>query len=210
MFTLGSVEDVPQNPAGEWSEYFSATLGKPLHPLFATHEARLPRRGRALELGCGVGTGVLYLVDRGLEVDAVDIHPEAIQIVRQRLGQRSGVRLFESSFVDLELPSDHYDLVAAGFSLFFLSPDEFSGFWQRVLVSMRTGGSFLGQFLGLEDDWADRGYSVQTREEVSGLLRDFRDVDIDEVNREGLTSVGTAKHWHVFHVFAEGLRETRS
>ena len=43
---------------------------------------RLPRRGRALDLACGAGRNALFLAQRGLTVDAVDI--SAVALARAR------------------------------------------------------------------------------------------------------------------------------
>ncbi len=46
--------------------------------------AELPP-GRALDLGCGTGTNVRYLLEQGWQADGVDFVPQAIEIARQKL-----------------------------------------------------------------------------------------------------------------------------
>ncbi len=41
--------------------------------------------GRALDLGCGTGTNVRYLVERGWQTDGVDFVPQAVATARARL-----------------------------------------------------------------------------------------------------------------------------
>ncbi|MFP3915524.1 MAG: class I SAM-dependent methyltransferase [Actinomycetota bacterium] len=59
-------------------------------PVFAHVEHLLPRAGRALEIACGRGQGVAWLARRGMEVWAVDVSGEAIELTR-RLVEAYGV-----------------------------------------------------------------------------------------------------------------------
>jgi tellurite methyltransferase len=44
--------------------------------------------------------------------------------------------------------------------------------------------------------------SFQTREEAEELLRGFDVERFTEVEEDGQTALGEAKHWHLFHVVA--------
>lgn len=81
-----------------WDERF-AELGmapvdlddsNPPPPVFARVDDLLPRQGRALEIACGRGQGVVWLARRGMEVWAVDVSPVAIGLAR-RLAVAYGV-----------------------------------------------------------------------------------------------------------------------
>lgn len=41
-----------------------------------------------------------------------------------------------------------------------------------------------------------------TRSEVDELLRDFEIEQLVEIEEDGTTAIGEAKHWHLFHVVA--------
>lgn len=190
----------PPNPASSWSEYFASTLDKPLHPIFARLDPHLPPSGRALELGCGVGLGAAHLRERGLDVLAVDAEPEAVARTRERVGDDPRVEVREAMMQDLPLGAAQFDAIVAGFSLFFLSPADFAAFWPRLVRSLKPGGLFAGQFLGVHDDWKDLGFSLHTRTEVERLLEPFDLLYFEEAERDGATTQGVRKHWHVFHV----------
>lgn len=183
-----------------WSEYYAATLRKPLHPLYTVLDSYLAKSGMAVDLGCGVGHGVIHLLDRGWRVEAVDAEEEALRILRSRLQGRQGAELVCSRLEDYTPPK--CQAAIAMFSLFFLDQDEFNALWKRVVRSITPGGVFAGQFLGLHDDWQSRGYTVHRKHEVETLLTDFEILHLDEVERDGETAVGGSKHWHVFHVVA--------
>ena len=47
-----------------------------------------------------------------------------------------------------------------------------------------------------------RSMSFHPREDVLALLSDFDIEHLDEVDEDGATAVGDAKHWHLFHIVA--------
>ncbi|HVL38508.1 MAG TPA: class I SAM-dependent methyltransferase [Fimbriimonadaceae bacterium] len=175
-------------------------MRKPLHPLFEHLEGVLPAGADALDLGCGVGHGTLFLLERGFRVTAVDAESRALDILRSRVSSAHRVSLIASRFEDFEPPP--CDLVLAFFSLFFMPAEAFKTFWQKLVAAMRPGGVFAGQFLGVNDEWRDRGYSTFTSAEVRRLLAGLETLYYEEVERDGETALGTPKHWHVFHVIA--------
>lgn len=68
----------------------------------ATHHARrFVRAGvrRVLDLGCGIGTDALAMLDAGLDVVAVEADPETASVARANLGDRAEVLLGDA--VDL-------------------------------------------------------------------------------------------------------------
>ncbi|MFF9121805.1 class I SAM-dependent methyltransferase [Streptomyces sp. NPDC014889] len=78
--------------AAGWWDGFYADRNRPV-PFFADKpdenlvewlERGLIGGRRALDLGCGPGRNALYLAERGFEVDAVDLSPQAIAWARER------------------------------------------------------------------------------------------------------------------------------
>lgn len=184
----------------DWSEYYAATLDKPLHPLYEELNPYLPQAGIAIELGCGVGHGVIHLLERGLSVIAVDMNREPLAILSRRLPTAADVQLVQSRLEDFSFPKA--DVIVAGFTLFFLSGEDFSKVWERICEALPPRGLFMGQLLGPNDDWRDRGYTVQSSGEVLELFREFDLLHHEEVERDGETAARTPKHWHVHHVVA--------
>ncbi len=180
--------------------YYQSVLEKPLHDVYRILEPHLPAGGVAVDLGCGVGTATLFLVERGFEVFAVDREARAIEILRSRLPEGAPVHPIVSEMMDWEIPD--CQVVVAGFSLFFLSPEQLPVYWPRVVDALTPGGLFAGQFLGPHDEWADKGHALVDDAVLRTMLAAFDLIHFDEVDREGQTAVGNAKHWHVFHVVA--------
>ncbi|MFF4140103.1 class I SAM-dependent methyltransferase [Streptomyces sp. NPDC001698] len=78
--------------AADWWDGFYADRTRPV-PFFADKpdenlvewlERGLIGGRRALDLGCGPGRNALHLAERGFEVDAVDLSPQAIAWARER------------------------------------------------------------------------------------------------------------------------------
>jgi trans-aconitate methyltransferase len=190
----------PRNPVGDWHDYYEASRDKPLHPLYAVLEPHLPASGHAIELGCGVGNGVQWLLERGLDTVALDVMDEALVVTGGRTPPDLRPRL-ELACCDMRaypMPPGGFDVVVAGFSLFFLPVQDLPAQWERISRSLRDGGLFMGQLLGENDDWADH-LTTQSRPEVGSLLSDFEVLHLEAVEKPGRTAQGTQKNWHVFH-----------
>ncbi|MFE7230078.1 class I SAM-dependent methyltransferase [Streptomyces sp. NPDC002405] len=77
--------------AGWWDGFYADRsrpvpffVDKPDENLVEWLERGLIGGRRALDLGCGPGRNALYLAERGFEVDAVDLSPQAIAWARER------------------------------------------------------------------------------------------------------------------------------
>jgi SAM-dependent methyltransferase len=194
----------PPNPVGTWSEYFDSMLDKPVHPLYRELTPLLRPGDKVLDLASGVGQGALHLLAYGQRVWACDIHGEALAALYDRTLEelRPALHVRVMSFENLRLQPGFFDVVAAGFCLFFMSREQLGEKWPMLVDALRPGGLFMGQFLGIRDDWTAMGYTAHSREEVEAMLHGFETVVLDEVERDGRTSQGTEKYWHVFHVIA--------
>ena len=188
--------------AEDWKDYYVARKPKGLHPTYALLEPHLPSGGRALELGCGTGHGVLHLVEKGFEVVAVDAHAAGLDSLRADLPCDARATLIQSRFEDLDVATlGAFDVIVAGFSLFFMNREQFLDFWPKLRGAMAPGCVFMGQILGPNDTWAHE-CAVLDRAEVDGLLEGLDVLHLEEVDRDGETTTGEAKHWHVFHIVA--------
>jgi tellurite methyltransferase len=185
----------------QWTRYFEITKDKPAHSMFDLLDEYLPEAGRAIDLGCGPGRGTLRLLARGLEVTAVDIAREALDLVRERVPADAPLTLVCGSLDEVAL-APPYDVAVGCFSLFFLEPDRFARFWPHLVDAIAPGGLWAGQFLGVRDTWRERGYTVHTREEAEHLLDGFEILHFSEMDEDGATATGDPKHWHVFHTIA--------
>ncbi|MGO4300686.1 class I SAM-dependent methyltransferase [Leifsonia sp. RAF41] len=113
--------------------------------------------GPVLDLGAGTGKLAASLVDRGLEVTAVDPSPEMLRVLRERL---PGVRASEGAAERIPFPDASFDLVLAAQAWHWVDPERAVPEVVRVL---RPGGR-----IGLV--WNERDESVGWVRELGELM----------------------------------------
>ena len=202
-----------------WTRYYAAAGNDPRPTLLAAlerFEAEPTDRDRlAVDLGCGTGRDTMELLRRGWRVFAIDSQEEAIERLCKQDDVLAAADRLETAVADFESATwPTCDLVNASFALPFCPPERFPAFWQRIGSSLRAGGRVCGQLFGERDEWASDSpasprawasplaMTFHTREEVDELLRDFDVEQLVEIEEDGTTAIGEAKHWHLFHVVA--------
>jgi tellurite methyltransferase len=193
-----------------WEEYYAAITDREPRPLFRrlmSHLERAPVRlteGQVvIDLGCGDGTEALALLENGWRVLAIDRQPSAIDRLLKRVSssQKNRLRTEIVPFENADLPGS--DLVYAGLSLPFCSPESFPAVWEKIVGSIRPGGFFAGHFFGERDGWSsDPDMTFLTKTETLGLFMQFAIEDFVEVDEPGRTATQGPKHWHIFEVIA--------
>ena len=198
-----------QRVGERWVCFFDAAGAEPRETLLLAleryaAEATGESEPLAVDLGCGTGRDSLELLRRGWRVLAVDVHPEALKRLRSKaatLQLAARLETLHSSFEAASWPTAR--LLNSSFALPFCPPDRFADLWRRIVSSLEGGGRFSGQLFGDRDEWADnRELTFHTRTEVEALLDGFDLERFDEVENEGQTALGEAKHWHLFHIVA--------
>ena len=195
-----------------WREYYEKTArGIPWDTLrealcLTESKSTDPRERFAIDLGCGAGRDTRELLRRGWKVLAIDNQPTAIRCIRSNVPTKYRPRLKTrvASFERTSLPQ--CDLVNASYSLPFCPPEHFGSLWRKIVTSIRPSGRFSGHFFGVNDEWASLSdMTFHSRKQVKALLRHFKIESFHEKEREGKTSSGRRKHWHVFSVVARKL-----
>jgi tellurite methyltransferase len=186
----------------------------------------------AVDLGCGDGRDTIELLHRGWQVLAIDGNPEALERLRERVQHASDrlahpdhspgltnhqlanhqlrlqhLQLQQMRFETLVLPTG-VDLINASFCLTFCPPESFTSLWQSVTKALKIGGRFCGQLFGDRDSWShypDRTH--HTRSQVEELLHPFAIEYFEEEEHPGITPLGEAKQWHLFHIVARKTGE---
>ncbi len=112
---------------------------------------------RVLDAGCGYGRNLVYLLQQGFDVSAVDADPEAVDHVRQlarSLQPGLAPSGFRQAMLDaLPFPADAFDVVLCNSVLHFAGDD---AHFRRMLADLwrvlRPGGLFfcrLGSRIGM-------------------------------------------------------------
>jgi tellurite methyltransferase len=187
----------------DWSAFYDAVAERPPHDTLLGALDRFEAPGFAVDLGCGDGRDTVELLRRGWWVLALDGQEEAIRRLRERVGPRAAERL-DSRVARFEAARwPEADLVNSSFALPFCPPGYFDDVWRRVRGSIRLNGRFSGQLFGERDEWrGTRDMTFHSRNDVDALLQGLELERFDEVEEDGQTATGAAKHWHVFHIIA--------
>lgn len=177
------------------AQFLEASRQKGVQPFMTVLEPFLPNSGLAYDVGCGAGKEAVFLAERGWEVIAIDLQPEAAKLWSAHKSITwHNTRVSEVDF----LPCD---LVLGCFSFFFMPQEEFVDILAKAKQSLKQDGILAGQFLGPNDDWAEECWTVTT-EALQALLKDFQILHHEEVCRTGKTVWGEPKNWHIHHVIA--------
>ena len=190
-----------------WEEYYRAIKGRPPRQLlldaltyFASDS--LSSQRKAIDLGCGDGTEIALLLERGWDVLAIDGEPASIEHLLAKVPKEKQKHLQTqvAKLEEVSLPSA--DLIHASFSLPFCAPEHFDVFWGKIVNAIKPGGRFAGQFFGVRDSWANKpDMTFHTEAQVRTMLEDFETEHFHEMDEDGSSASGP-KHWHVFTVIA--------
>lgn len=191
----------------DWPGYFASVLGKGARETLIAALDSFTREGftdgLGVDIAAGEGRDTLELLGRGWRVVATDNHPEAFRLMWSRVpeGLKPRLTTVEVDFAETRIPA--CDLVNASFALPFCCPEDFPGLWNRIVVAIRPGGRFSGQFFGDRDTWAALpGRTHHSRAEVMALLDGFEIESMIEEERDDPPEVRRPKHWQIFHVVA--------
>lgn len=162
------------------------------------------RQTSAIDLGCGQGNDVLYLIKNGWKVLGID-REDVEERIRKRLdeNQQLSFRFELQDFENLKIKET--DLIIANFSLSFCNNNKFEEIWEIIRESIRAGGYFVGNFLGDRDSWTKTKSEMTffTKKQVENLFIDFKIDKFDEIEVDKPTALGNPKHWHFFYVIAK-------
>ena len=147
----------------------------------------LPRRGKALEIACGLGANALFLAEQGLEVDAWDISPVAIKKLDQYCSSHN--ILINTQVCDVNthtIDAEYYDVIVVSYFLERkLAPE--------LIRALRPGGLLFYQ-THIRDKVDDEGPANEdfllARNELLNLFSDLTTLVYREEGRVGDTRQG--------------------
>ncbi|MEK7115286.1 MAG: class I SAM-dependent methyltransferase [Patescibacteria group bacterium] len=183
--------------------YLKITENNPPSPWLPEAIKILNKKDCALDLGCGSGRDTKYLLEQGFVVTAVDKELES-EIYIKKLPQ-DNLTFILSKFEDFNFEKEKYNLINAQFSLPFIDRDRFNEVFEKIKLSLKTGGVFVGQLFGINDDWNKSKITrttFHTKEEARRLFEDMKIIRFIEKDYYGKIDDGTPKHWHVFHILS--------
>ena len=168
------------------------TTAKPdLH--LAAFMLAVPKGGRVLDLGCGMGRSTAFMREAGLDADALDASPEMAEIARTENNIDVTIGGFETLTAEA-----HYDGIYANFSLLHAPKSEMPEHLARISRALVPGGFFhlgLKTGTGEKRDGLGRFYAYYTDAEITGLLADAGFVVIERSFGAEAGLDGTVAPW---------------
>lgn len=113
--------------------------------------------GRAIDLGCGTGTSVIYLAQHGFDVTGVDIAPRAIAKAKRK-AQAAGVAvtLRVGDVCDLRGIEGPFDLAIDNGCFHSLPPQKRQAYVETLVRLLAPGGYYLLECFLREENQSSR------------------------------------------------------
>ena len=159
--------------------------------------AALPKRARALDLGCGPARATATMRAAGIDCDALDASPEFAALARDRFG----INVRVADFADLD-PETEYDGIYANFSLLHAPKAHMPDHLARIARALKPGGLLhLGLKTGEGEhrDSLGRFYAYYTEPELDGLLAAAGLTPVMRWHGEEAGLAGTVDPWIILH-----------
>lgn len=110
----------------------------------------------ALDIGCATGRLILAYLEEGLDVDALDVSPEMLEIVRRKAAQRRldvSERLFDQPMESLDLPRRYRTILVSSSSFQLLTdPAVAAEALRRLRAHLEPGGTLIMSLMLLYTD----------------------------------------------------------
>lgn len=151
------------------------------------------RNKKVLEVGCGIGTAAHSFIENGAIYKGIDLSEQSIKIAKQRLNIFDLNGVIEEGDIESYSSKEKYDLVYS-FGVLHHTPDTQKAI-KNIYNLLKEGGTFKLMLYaknswkyfcikdGLERYEAQSGVpiaDVYTHDEVYNLLKDFKNIDIQQ------------------------------
>ncbi|MFZ2310362.1 MAG: class I SAM-dependent methyltransferase [Patescibacteria group bacterium] len=187
-----------------WKKYIKNTKHQEPRKLLVKALGFIKNKDVALDIGAGALNDSKLLQDTGFKkVYAIDIE-ENLELIKELSDQ---IVIFKKIAIENYVFSvDSLDLINAQFVLFLLKRNDLNKIINSIKSSLKLNGIFVGQFLGLNDSWANQSnVCVHSRLEIEELLSGLEIVYLKEEESNAVTALDESKHWHIFHFIARKI-----
>lgn len=181
-----------------WDEKYDKDewhYGKEPNDFLKSCEGYFKEGQRVLCLGAGEGRNALYLLQKGLDVDAIDLSPVGLAKLHKTANDLglSLLTVTPTDVMDYHFMENEYDLITA---IWFHGPDQFKDYvFKNVKKALKPGGYFLVEAyrpeqLNYKTGGPPSADLMYTKSQLEESFSDFNIVKSEELEREIQEGVG--------------------
>lgn len=152
-------------------------------------------KGKALDLGCGLGQYTKFMLDNGFEVTSADISIEALNKLKESLPETETIQLDMSEKLPFE--DNQFELIIANLSIHYFDEKTTKQLISEIKRILKPGGYFIGSvnsskciefikdhIVKIEDNYYSepgRNIRLWNKEQFEEFFKDFERVVLEEV-----------------------------
>lgn len=137
----------------------------------------LPKGGKVLDLGCGVGGNSIFLAEKGFNVTCVDNDKETILAITEN---HPNINAICGNILDFNFPENNYDLILALNVLHFLNFEDIKKIVSKMLKSLKENGLIYLQVFSVNNP-AKKFNHLFSKEEISDCFSDNTVLECEEL-----------------------------
>lgn len=184
-------------------EYYKNTAGRKAQGILQKFIKNNPQIKTAIDLGCGSGNETRFLAKNNISVTAVDAS-DVSKFLYEGLtaDEKKRISFIQERFSKVELPKA--DLIISFAALPFVRKELLPKIIKKIYYSLNEDGYLICNFFGKKDSWY--GFEKHTfleKDEIEDLLKEFKILKINEIERDGETGTYEKKHWHIYWIIAK-------
>ena len=132
-----TIHSYEERAASFWEGTRDHDVSQNINALLAALDGDGPHR--ILDFGCGPGRDLAAFKSLGHDPIGLDGSPSFCEMARTH----AGVEVWNQNFLELDLPSEHFDGVFANASIFHVPADALPRVLEELFSTLRPGGAFF-------------------------------------------------------------------
>ena len=153
------------------------------------------KKGKALDLGCGLGQYTQYLLDKGFDVISGDISIEALKKLKENIPNANILQMDISESLNFE--DNTFELVFANLSIHYFDKETTSNLLKEIKRVIKNDGYFIGTVnstkcyefikdnsIKISDNYyfsMGRNVRLWDKEQFNYFFKDFNKIMLEEV-----------------------------
>lgn len=203
------MNNIPQTENNNFDrDYYEQVAGEKHSRSLENAIKHCKEKGNALDMGAGNLRDTRFLLREGFAVTAVD---PSLWSLEHAKAISSDLFIFINDRIGgYDFPENHFSLVNAQSILFHLSSERFKNTMVNVKKTLKVGGVFVGDFLGVTDSWniPESTKTFVTEEDIRKIFDGFDIKMLKETEEDShfaksvIDGSYRTKHWHWIKVIA--------